>query len=143
MKNFIYGFLRSDFENKAYNLAFFFYRIALAVEMIVVHGMKKVAHAGHVAEIVPNPFGLPDGLNQASAFTCTLILPFFVIAGLATRAAAFFTAIIPLTGYFIIHWNGSLAEKDVPFMYFLSFFLVAVFGGGKYSIDNYFAETIK
>jgi len=133
-------FSGSDLGNRANNIAILFFRIAVAIELIVVHGSKKIAHHGHAAEIVPNPLGLPEAFNQGFAFAATLIFPLFILVGFYTRVAALFALAVPMTGYLVVHWNDSLAEKDVPFMYSISLLLIIVCGAGKYSMDHYLAN---
>ena len=58
-----------------------------------------------------------------------------VIVGLLTRLAVLPVLAVTLTGYFVVHWNDSLLEKDMPFMYSVVFLLLLLIGPGKYSLD--------
>jgi len=143
MATLIYRFLWSDFENKTFDLTFFFYRFLIAITMIFSEGIKRLPIGGNRTSMDPNPFGFSQDFNQGVAFTCTFILPLFVIAGLAIRLTAFFTAILPLAKFLVVDGTINLEDMEVSVIYFISFLLLVIVGGGKYSIDNSFAETIK
>lgn len=120
---------------KAFHLAMLFFRVLLSVELMIAHGLKKVGVGVAAAETVPNPLGLPDGLNQSMAIAANLVFPWFIMAGLFTRLAVLPVLGVTLTGYFILHWNDPIALKDVPFIYSLCYLLLLVLGPGKYSAD--------
>ena len=118
------------------SLGLLFFRVAVSVELILVHGLKKLGIGVNSAEQVPNPLHLPELLNHGFAVTANVILPLFVILGLATRLAVLPTLAITLTGYFVVHGDDPLPERDIPFMYSISFLLLLIAGAGKYSIDS-------
>lgn len=113
------------------------FRSIVSIQLIVVHGLKKIGIGTGVAETVPNPFNFPNWFNDSFAITANLIFPLFIIAGFYTRLATIPVLAVTLSGYFVVHWNDSLLVSDVPFMYSLSFLLIAFLGAGKYSIDQY------
>lgn len=113
------------------------FRSIVSTQLIVVHGLKKIGIGTGVAETVPNPFNFPNWFNDSFAITANLIFPLFIIAGFYTRLATIPVLAVTLSGYFVVHWNDPLLVSDVPFMYSLSFLLIAFLGAGKYSIDQY------
>lgn len=114
-----------------------FFRSIVSTQLIVVHGLKKIGIGTGVAETVPNPFNFPNWFNDSFAITANLIFPLFIIAGFYTRLATIPVLAVTLSGYFVVHWNDSLLVSDVPFMYSLSFLLIAFSGPGKYSLDHH------
>jgi len=140
MKDIFFALLRSDLGNKLNNSALFFFRIAISCELIYAHGLKKIAIGTALAEVVPNPLGLPDVLNQAFATTANLVMPIFIILGLMTRIATLPILAVTLTGYFVLHFNDPALVKDVPLMYSLCFLLLCFVGAGKYSLDHYISK---
>ena len=120
----------------SFDVIILFFRVAVSVQLIVVHGLKKIGIGTQMAEKVPNPFLLPDGLNQIFAIASNLVFPLFIIVGFYTRISTIPILIVTLSGYFVVHWHDSLLENDVPFMYSVSFLLIAFAGSGKYSIDS-------
>jgi putative oxidoreductase len=120
----------------AFNLAMFFFRVLVSLEMIVAHGFKKIGIGVAEAEHIPNPLHLPEIVNSAFAISANLFFPFLVLIGFCTRLATLPTLAVTLTGYFILHWNAALLEKDTPYIYSVVFLLILVVGPGKYSVDN-------
>ena len=140
MKDIFFALLRSDLGNNLNNSALFFFRIAISCELIYAHGLKKIGIGTALAEVVPNPLGLPDVLNQAFATTANLVMPIFIILGLMTRIATLPILAVTLTGYFVLHFNDPALVKDVPLMYSLCFLLLCFVGAGKYSLDHYISK---
>jgi len=127
-----------------FNIGMFFLRLAVGMEMIFVHGFKKLGIGVAQVEKVPNPLHLPDTFNYAFVVSANIFFPFFVLIGFCTRLATFPTLAVTLTGYFVLHWNDASLVKDTPFIYSVIFLYIMVLGPGKYSIDNYiFKKLIK
>jgi putative oxidoreductase len=132
--------MQSNLGNNSIHFALLLFRVAVAAELLVAHGLKKIGVGVNIAEIVPNPLGLPEALNQAFAVGANIGMPLFIILGLFTRIAALPILAITLTGYFVVHFNDPILVKDIPFMYSVSFLFIAITGAGKYSLDNYFSS---
>ena len=119
------------------HLGLLVFRILLSLELIVVHGFKKLGICGCEKEQIPNPLHFPETFNNLFAIGANIVFPLFVIAGLLTRMAILPILAVTLTGYFVLHWTDPLIIRDAPYMYSLSYLLLLVSGPGKYSIDNY------
>jgi putative oxidoreductase len=135
MKKLIYHLTSVFPAAMTFHLAMFAFRVLVSVQLMTTHGLKKLGIGVEQAEVVPNPLGLPEQLNSLFATSANLFFPVLVIVGLFTRLATLPVLAVTMTGYFILHWNDSLPEKDMPFMYSLSFLLILLFGPGKFSID--------
>ena len=129
-------------SHQAFNIGMLFFRIAVCLEMIFVHGFKKLGMGGAQAEKVPNPLHLPELFNYAFAVSANIFFPFFVMIGLFTRVATLPTLAVTLTGYFILHWNDAALVRDTPFIYSVIFLFILIIGPGKYSIDNYIYKKL-
>lgn len=132
--------LQSNVGSKANNIAWLLFRVGIAVQLVLVHGLKKLGIGVETAEIVPNPFNLPESINEIFATGANIIMPLFIIFGLFARFASLPILAVTLTGYFIVHGSDPLPERDIPFMYSISFLMIAFLGAGKYSLDNYLFE---
>lgn len=115
-----------------------FFRVAVAFELLFVHGLKKIGIGVAIAETVPNPLGLPEFFNQAFAIVANIIMPLFIAAGLFTKLATLPILAVTLSGFFIVHFNDPIAIRDIPFMYSVCFLFLTIVGPGKYSLDYYF-----
>lgn len=143
MKRLLAALLSSDLKNPGYNFGILFFRIAVAAQLIIVHGLKKIGVGVAAAEVVPNPLHLPHALNDFIAIAANTFLPFLVVIGFCTRLAALPALCVTLTGYFVVHANDTLAVSDVPYMYSISLVFIIILGGGRYSIDYYISQKIK
>jgi putative oxidoreductase len=120
-----------------FNWTMFLFRIFVSLELIVVHGFKKLGIGVSAAEQIPNPLHLPETINTLFAISANIFFPFFVIIGFCTRVATLPILAVTLTGYFVLHWNDAALIRDTPFMYSIVYLLILIIGPGKYSIDNY------
>ena len=117
-----------------FNLSMLVFRIAIAAEMIRVHGLKKIGIGPADVEKVPNPLHLPELLNQGIAVSANLLFPMLIIFGFLTRFSLVPILAVTITG-FIFHWNDAYPLQDVPYMYSIAFLLVFSLGPGEYSVD--------
>lgn len=117
------------------HVALLMFRGFVSLELIIVHGFKKIGIGVETSEIIPNPLGLPEHLNGFFAIAANIVFPIFVIFGLLTRLATLPILAVTLTGYFVLHANDTLLVRDVPFMYSVVFLFILVIGPGKFSID--------
>ncbi|ASE61896.2 DoxX family protein [Chryseobacterium indologenes] len=143
MKKFIQTITNTSLEGKLIHIALLIFRIALSLELIFAHGLKKLGIGVAEAERVPNPLNLPEAFNSLFADAANLFFPVFVILGFLTRAAVLPILAVTLTGYFVLHWNDALLIKDTPFMYSLCYLFLLFVGPGKYSIDHYIRKKLQ
>lgn len=141
MKKLIQIITDTNLEGKLIHIALFVFRIALSLELMIAHGLKKLGVGVSEAEKVPNPLNLPEAFNSLFADAANLVFPVFVIFGICTRIAVLPILAVTLTGYFILHWNDALLIKDTPFMYSLCYLFLLFAGPGKYSIDHYLRKN--
>ena len=125
-----------------FNVTMLFFRIAVSLEMIFVHGVKKLGIGVAATEKVPNPLHFPEAFNDVFAAAANILFPFLVLIGLCTRLATLPTLAVTLTGYFILHWNEALLVKDTPFIYSIVFLMILALGPGRFSIDNYISKKL-
>ena len=118
-----------------FHVVVLFFRVAVSVQLILAHGLKKIGVGVDMAEVVPNPFGLPENINQSFAIASNLVFPCFIILGLFTRPASIGVLVVTLTGFFIVHRNDNALVKDAPYMYSAAALLILFLGAGKYSFD--------
>ncbi|MDN3656068.1 DoxX family protein [Ferruginibacter paludis] len=138
MRNFIRHINSVSISAATFNFSLLVFRVVLSLEIIVVHGFKKVGINVAEAEKIPNPLHFPETFNHAFAVSANLFFPVLVILGFFTRIAILPILAVTLTGYFVLHWNDALLIKDTPFMYSLSYLLILVLGPGRYSVDSFF-----
>lgn len=143
MKTLFIKIIKSDLKEPLFNFGILFFRIAIATELIVVHGLKKIGIGVASPEVIPNPIGLPEALNNFVAIAANVYLPFLIIVGFFTRLAALPALAVTATGYFVMHFNDDPMVRDIPFMYAVSLLLIVILGGGKYSADYLLIKKLK
>src|ERR1700754_997846 len=119
-------FIRSVSVNPSwelFNWVMFCFRVLAFILLMVVHGLKKNGVGVSEGEHIPNPLHMPEAFYNGFAIAANLFFPLLVIAGFCTRLATLPTLAVTLTGYFVVHAHGTLLEKDIPFMYSLTFSL--------------------
>ncbi len=142
MKKILTWLVNPSVSHQSFNIGMLFFRLAVCLEMIFVHGFKKLGIGAAELEKVPNPLYLPEVINYAFAVSANIFFPFLMLIGLCTRLARLPTLAVTLTGYFILHWSDTALVKDTPFNYSLIFLFILVMGPGKYSIDNYIYKKV-
>lgn len=123
-------------SGKTFSFFMLFFRVLVSLELILVHGLKKIGIGGAAVEVVPNPLHLPEIFNQSFAIAANLFFPVLVILGCVTRLSVIPILCVTLTGYFVVHWHDSGVVKDVPFMYSMCYSMILFFGAGNYSLDH-------
>lgn len=127
---------------RLFHFTMLLFRILVSIEMITVHGFKKLGIGTATAEQVPNPLHLPEAFNYWFAVAANIFFPLFVLIGLCTRLATLPTLAVTLTGYFVLHWNDAALIRDTPFIYSIVFLLILLFGPGNYSVDHYIFKKL-
>ena len=113
------------------------FRILLMLELFRVHGLKKFRLKDGEKEHVPNPLGLPEGMNNFMAMFSDTVVPLFVAFGLGTRLFLLPSIGVTAIGYFVVHRKDSIEVRDVPYMYTLAMLFLWFIGPGTLSIDHY------
>lgn len=141
--NIIKLILHTDLGSNFNNLAFLGFRFLFAFELLRVHGLKKFGKGNHgPKEHIPNPFNLPDRLNQFIATFSDTAVPFLIMMGVCTRLFIIPTIGVTSIGYFIVHKNDTPEGKDIPYIYTLIGLLILLIGPGSYSLDFYLYNLI-
>lgn len=119
-------------------------RVVLGTVM-VHNGLDKLADIPGFAEAYVEAIGLPFPIFFAycAALTEVLASPLLII-GLLTRPAALglFTTMLVANYHHILIGGFSIPSIELSSIYAASFAFFAVYGGGKYAIDNLLANAL-
>jgi len=129
-----YSDLGSDFNN----WAMFGFRVLLTIELVRVHGLKKLKSQHQT----PNPLHLPEAVNNFISRAATAYLPLLATLGLGTRLVIIPAMVVTSIGYFVIHRKDSLEKRDIPYMYSISLLFLILVGPGTKSLDNWIYQVI-
>lgn len=104
---------------------------------MITHGWGK---ALKVINGPPFEFSNPIGLGETTSLFLVAFAEFlcaiFVILGFATRLSAIPVIIAMLVAALVTHSNDAFFAKELPLLYSTIFFVIAILGAGRYSIDN-------
>lgn len=106
--------------------------------MMLVHGFPKLQMLLAGGEIqFPGVMGLSPALSLGLAVFSEFLCSIFLIIGLGTRIAAIPLVITMLVAVFVIHANDPFANQELGLHYLLSYIVLLILGGGKFSVDAF------
>lgn len=86
-------------------------------------------------------FADPIGLGVGVSLFLTVFAEFFcgllILLGLGTRLASIPLFITMFVAAFVVHGDDPFARKEKALIYLLVYLAIFLFGGGKYSLDNF------
>lgn len=113
-----------------------FLRIAVG-SLLLSHGYPKLVKlmSGQPVEFA-SVMGMSQQSSMALAMFAEFICAIMVMIGLFTRLAALPIIITMLVIVFHIHGEGTLSQKELPYMYLITYTFIFFSGAGKHSFDN-------
>ena len=112
-------------------------RVVTGLLMMTQHGWGKLTGYGERSATWADPLGVGSELSLALAIFAELFCSAFVVAGLATRAAAIPVVITMLVAAGIVHWDDPFGKKEMALLFLVPFLTLALCGAGRYSIDGW------
>lgn len=116
----------------------------VAGSFMITHGWGK---AVNVFDGPPFEFGDPIRLGETASLFLVAFAEFFcaifVILGFAARLSAIPVIITMLVAAFVAHWEDAFFAKELPLMFTTMYFVIAVLGPGRYSLDYAFSSRRK
>ncbi|SHE70163.1 putative oxidoreductase [Mariniphaga anaerophila] len=123
------------------NFALLLLRAGVAL-MMLTHGYPKLMH---LLSGEPITFPAVPGLGVTLSFVLTVFAEFLcsilVLLGLGTRLSAIPLAITMAVAAFYAHGSDPFASKEMALLYLTIFVVLALTGGGKYSVDHVLARS--
>lgn len=83
-----------------------------------------------------DPLGVGATASLAMAVFAEVFCSIFLIFGFATRFAVVPLIITMLVAVSIIHMHDPFPKKELPLLYIIIYLALAIFGAGKFSVDN-------
>lgn len=123
--------------SKQINLALLVLRIVSGAFMLT-HGIGKFSKLFSDAPIA---FADPIGIGESASLVLTVFSEVFcallLIIGFSTRLAAIPLLITMLVAAFVVHVDDGFGKQELPLIYAAIYFVIAISGAGKASIDNW------
>lgn len=120
------------------DLALLFFRMAFAGIMFYQHGLQKWAMLMSDPTKFADPIGIGPEASLYLAFFAEAVCALFLVFGLWTRISSsmiFFTMAVAAG---IVLADQPFEKKEMALLFAAGFALIAVMGGGKYSVDSLF-----
>lgn len=119
------------------NLILFLLRIGVGVFMLT-HGLGKFSNLfGNDPIQFPDPIGVGATASLALTVFAEVFCSIILILGLATRLAAIPLLITMLVAAFVIHATDGFGKQELPLLYGMIYFAIAIAGAGKFSLDHW------
>lgn len=112
-------------------------RVVTGLLMMTQHGWGKLSSYDERAATWADPLGVGSELSLALAIFAEFFCSAFVVAGLATRAAAIPVVITMLVAVGIVHWDDPFGKKEMALLVLVPFLTLVFCGAGRYSIDGW------
>lgn len=124
------------------DLGLLIFRIVVS-GLMLTHGYPKLLKFFGEEEInFADPIGLGVDLSFGFAVFSEFVCSIFIIFGFLTRFAAIPVFITMAVATFIVHASDGFGKQELPILFMVSFLLLILCGGGKYSLD-YFIQNKK
>lgn len=105
--------------------------------MMLTHGIPKLMHLISGEEIkFGDPIGLGTNLSFILATFAEAICSLFILVGLVTRLSSIPLIINMSVITFVVWAHDPFSRKELSLFYLISFILLFLTGGGKYSFDG-------
>lgn len=105
--------------------------------MMLVHGFPKLQLLLAGGEVqFPSVMGMSPAVSLGLAVFAEFLCSILLIIGLGTRLATIPLIVTMMTAVFIVHANDSFSNQELGLHYLLSYVVLLILGGGKFSFDT-------
>lgn len=111
--------------------------------MLFSHGLPKLLEYGDKVPHFPDPLGVGSAASLALTIFAELFCAGLLVLGLGTRLAAVPLLITMLVAALVIHAGDPFGRRELALAYAVSALVLAVAGGGRFSLDAWIASRRK
>ena len=104
---------------------------------MLTHGYPKLQRLLSGELRFSDPLGLGPEVSLVLAIFAEFLCSILVVLGLGTRLATLPLIVTMSVAAFISHGSDPFARKELALMYLVSFVVLLLNGGGKYSVDHF------
>ena len=102
---------------------------------MLTHGLPKLQNFEFLSTVFPDPIGVGSSLSLGMIVFAEVVCSILLMLGLFTRFASIPLIIGMGVAAFFIHANDPFSGKEMALLYMGIYVVIALIGGGKYSID--------
>ena len=104
---------------------------------MLTHGYPKLQRLLSGELRFSDPLGLGPEVSLVLAVFAEFLCSILIVLGLGTRVATLPLIVTMSVAAFISHGSDPFARKELALMYLVSFVVLLLNGGGKYSVDHF------
>lgn len=117
------------------DLALLFLRLSSGAMILFGHGLSKLGKFNDDPIRFGDPIGIGAVPTLILAALAEVLCAVFVILGFKTRYVLIPLMITMLVAVLVVHIEDPWGKKELPLMFFITFFTLFLTGPGKYSVD--------
>ncbi|MCC8146418.1 MAG: DoxX family protein [Bacteroidales bacterium] len=125
----------------AFSLMLLSFRILFGI-VLMTHGLEKLSNFSQLSESFPDPLGLTSrvslGLAIFGEVACSLAFVFGFLYRLVLIPMIFTMGV----AFFIIHGGDPFADRELAFVYMVTYIILYFPGPGKYSVDYWLGRNL-
>ena len=118
-------------------------RITFTFSLLWVHGLDKLQLFLAGAQEFPDPLGVGPVLTLGFLVLAEVLCPILVLVGFKVRYASLPVILAMAVALLIFHAGDPFADRELAYLYLAAFSVIALIGGGRYSLDGYLAIRSK
>ena len=111
-------------------------RVFTGIMLIAGHGWSKLAGFSMAMTSFPDPLGIGAQASLAGAVFTEVFCQIFIILGIKTRWFSVPSAFTMVVAAFMFHGNDPWANKEKALLYLLSYIVLFISDGGKFSLKK-------
>ena len=124
------------------SIGLFVLRLGAGGLLLSGHGYSKLQRLGQLAVSFPDPLGVGHATSLGLVIFAEVFCTSLVIIGLCTRLACIPILIFFCVAAFVQHAGDSFSDRELIFVYMVSFTGLLIMGGGRYALDAFVTRVI-
>ncbi len=131
--------LKNPSYGKNIDLSLLLLRIA-AGGFMLSHGYGKMVKLFNGTFEFADPIGLGVALSLVLTVFSEVLCALFIVLGILPRFAAIPLIITMVVIVFVVHASDGFGKQELPLFYLISYVVILLLGGGKYSLQRLFSK---
>ena len=104
------------------------------------HGYGKMVKLFNGTFEFADPIGLGVALSLVLTVFSEVLCALFIVLGILPRFAAIPLIITMVVIVFVVHASDGFGKQELPLFYLISYVVILLLGGGKYSLQRLFSK---
>ncbi len=131
--------LKNPSYGKNIDLSLLLLRVA-AGGFMLSHGYGKMVKLFNGTFEFADPIGLGVELSLVLTVFSEVLCALFIVLGILPRFAAIPLIITMVVIVFVVHASDGFGKQELPLFYLISYVVILLLGGGKYSLQRLFSK---